>query len=325
MNKIQILKITFLIIILITSGCNKIIYEKTESFMNTYFQIKVADSNENKAKSTVKEAFNEILRVEKKLSCYRYKNIIAEINKTGKVTTDLEVIELIKKSLYFSQITDGAFDITVYPLIKLWNFKKKKVPSKEQILSIVPLVNYKNIAIKGNIITTKGTSFDLGGIAKGYAVDCAAKILKNNGMKSGLVNGGGDLIVFGNKTWEIGLQHPRKPDKVLEIIPLKDMAIATSGDYEKYFIKNNKRYHHIMNPKTGYPAEGCMSVTIIAKDATSADALATGIFVLGPKKGMNLIESLPDIEGIIISSQGEILVSSGFKNKLNLKENLNQY
>ena len=174
----------------------------------------------------------------------------------------------------------------------------------------MPLVNYRSIILDKKDQTVKfkrkGMAINLGGVAKGYALDRAIKVLKERKVKEALINAGGDIKIMGKRDWKIGLQHPRKEDEVLAVIKLKDQAIATSGDYQRYFIKKGKRYHHIINPETGYPANKCMSVTIIGPNAIQTDILATGVFILGPEKGMELIEILENVEGIIVDVQGKI-------------------
>jgi thiamine biosynthesis lipoprotein len=162
-------------------------------------------------------------------------------------------------------------------------------------------------------------NIDLGGIAKGYAVDRAFELLKGLGYRNLVVNAGGDLRVGGSKPdgpWSIGIQHPRDPEKILARISVSDTAVATSGDYEKFFIHQGKRYHHILNPKDGFPAEGCQSVTILAKDAATADALATAIFVLGPEKGYALCQRLEGVDCLIIDKEGNITLSPGLKGRI---------
>ncbi len=197
-----------------------------------------------------------------------------------------------------------------------------KVPKEEDILRLKKLVNYRDIIIVDENrreikLARSGTGIDLGGIAKGYAVDRACEILRAHNIEYALVNAGGDIRVLGGKPdgkpWRIGIQHPRYSDSVLDVVEVKDKVVVTSGDYERYFIVDGRRYHHILDPGNGYPASRCMSVTIVTNSALKGDALATGVFVLGPEKGMELIERLPEVEGLIVASEGNIEVSSGLK------------
>jgi thiamine biosynthesis lipoprotein len=182
------------------------------------------------------------------------------------------------------------------------------------------LVDYKQLVVEDSLATflTRGGSIDLGSIAKGYAVDRCVALLESLGAAAGLVDAGGDLRTFGQKPggepWRVGLKDPRVPDSVVTVFELTDGAVATSGDYERYFTIDNVRYHHILDPKTGFPATGSCSVTVISREACDADAIATAAFVMGPEAGMRLIESLPDVEGLIIrctDSSEEIFRSEG--------------
>jgi len=230
---------------------------------------------------------------------------------------------LLEESVLLSELTKGSFDITIYPLWKIWKFEGESVemPDEEEIEKELQLVNYKNIIIENGKIKfiKRGIGIDLGGIAKGYAVDAAIKVLKDKNINSAIVNAGGDMYVLGRKQgkpWRIGIRHPRREGEILGTIKVEDKAIVTSGDYERFFFSGGKKYHHIINPKTGYPADECQSVTIVAKEATFADGLATGIFVLGPEEGMALIESLEGVEGVIVNKEGEVSVSSGLVSKI---------
>ena len=272
-------------------------------------------------------AFDEMKRIEKLMNVHDPESEISRVNKLADkppVKVSKEIFMVLKEALEYSRLTSGTFDVSIRPLSRLWGEKGKlkEVPEAREIEKKLPLVNYKNIILNERNQTIeferKRMAIDLGGVAKGYAVDQAIEVLKKRGIEAALINAGGDIRVMGKRAWKVGLQHPRKGNEVLAVIRLKDQAIATSGDYQRYFIKEGKRYHHIINPETGYPAIECMSVTIIASQAIQADILATSIFILGSEKGMELIESLEGVEGIIIDAQGEILFSSGLKGKLQI-------
>lgn len=291
--------------------------KRTEMIMGTLVEITAIPANEK----AIKEAFNEMRRMDALMNIYKEESEVSILNREGKIRVSKETLEVIKKSIEFSKLTGGAFDITCGPLVNLWKRanKKKKLPTAEQIKEAVSLVGYKKLALEGSWIRfkEKGMQIDLGGIAKGYAVDKAIEALKKNGVKQALVNAGGDLYALGKASqgekWRIGIQHPRQEGKILTIIKVKDEAVATSGDYQRYFMLKGKRFAHIVNPMTGWTVQDVpMSVTIIAPDATSADALATGVFVLGPEKGMKLIESLSGIEGMIVSEEMKTVTSSGW-------------
>lgn len=328
------MKKTFLIALLIymTSLCaaeaGEGIFKKSKTLMGTEMEITVVSADEKKAYTAIEAAFAEIRRIEELMSTYIPESQLSKINSAaGKkaVKVDEELIRLIKRATEYSEMTEGGFNIAVGPLIKLWKVTEGgNIPSNDEIRKAKELINYKDIAVDEKKSTVylrkKGMRIDLGGIAKGYASDRAEIVLKNNGIVSGIVAVAGDINAFGKKVdgnmWRIGIQHPRKKDAFLGIIELEDEAVSTSGDYERFFIKDGKRYHHIIDPKTGEPAGKCQSVAIVAKEATATDALSTGIFVMGPEKGMELIERLPDVEGIIIDAKGNIAVSSGLKNRI---------
>lgn len=311
----------FIILFTIFIGCGyrSQIYQETKFLMNTYVEIKIfGEKDEKKSKNAITLAFQEMEILAKLLNCHDKNSNISKLNTKGRLRSDGVLSKLITKSVECSKLTNGAFDITVYPLMKLWDFKNKtQPPTKSRIKQLLPKVNYKLITVYNNRIKLmRGAEIDLGGIAKGYVVDSAIEILKTLNIKNAFINAGGDIRVLGDKEWKIGIQHPRKQKgEIIGIIPVRNKAIVTSGDYEQYFEHEGIRYHHIINPKTGYPTNDCISVTIIAEDTITADALSTGIFVMGTERGMELIENLDGIEGIIISKDKKIHFSKGLKEK----------
>ncbi len=292
--------------------------KQTEMIMGTLVEITVIPGNEK----AIREAFEALKKVDALMSTYKEDSEISILNREGKAQVSEETLEVIEDAINFSNLTDGAFDITCRPLINLWKRAKKeeKVPTEEEIEEAISLVDYQRIILEANQIRLekKGMQIDLGGIAKGYAVDKAIEALKKNSIKRALVNAGGDLYALGTdrqgEKWQIGVQDPREEDKIIDIIKVKDKAVATSGDYRRYFTLEGKRFSHIVNPKTGLTVQDVpMSVTIIGPDATTTDALSTGVFVLGPEEGMKLIESLPEVEGMIISEGMKKLTSQGWE------------
>jgi len=292
--------------------------KQTEMIMGTLVEITVIPANEK----AIREAFEALKKVDALMSTYKEDSEISILNREGKAQVSEETLEVIEDAIKFSNLTDGAFDITCRPLINLWKKAKKeeKVPTEEEIEEAISLVGYQRIILEGNQIRLekKGMQIDLGGIAKGYAVDKAIEALKKNSIKRALVNAGGDLYALGTdrqgEKWQIGVQDPREEDKIIDIIKVKDRAVATSGDYRRYFTLEGKRFSHIVNPKTGLTVQDVpMSVTIVGPGATTTDALSTGVFVLGPEEGMKLIESLPEVEGMIISEGMKKLTSQGWE------------
>ena len=293
--------------IVLLFGCqNQKLYKDTQLMLGTFVEV---ISPHRQAPGIV---FIEIKRIENLLSKYNPESEVSKLNKLGNLKVSPETFYIIKKSKEFWQVSDGAFDITVAPLVDLWGFTDKKysVPEEERIKNVLELVGTDKIIfnIDDNVIkfSVSGMKIDLGAIAKGYAVDCAVKKLKENNIKSCLINAGGQIYALGDKfglTWKIAVRNPRGKD-VIDYLALKDKAVSTSGDYEQYFIKGKKRYAHIFNPKTGYPADsGVISVTVIAQDGITCDALSTAIFVLGKEKGQELAQKFPGVEVRIIEDK----------------------
>jgi len=326
----------FVFLIFFISGCGKKEYSKVEFLMDTVVEIKVYHKRKAEAEKAINSSMEEMKRVEQKMSCFFSGSEVSRINKDafleekkgsllveGWIPISDELFSLLEESVLLSKLTKGCFDITIYPLWKIWKFEGEniEVPGKGKIERVLKLVAYKNMILQNGKISfaKKGMGIDLGGIAKGYAVDAAIKVLKDKNINSAIVNAGGDMYVLGRKqgkSWRIGIRHPRREGEILGTIEVEDKAIVTSGDYERFFFSGGKKYHHIINPKTGYPADECQSVTIVAKEATFADGLATGIFILGPKEGMALIENLEGVEGVIVNKEGDVSVSSGLVSKI---------
>ena len=297
---------------------------RVRSLMGTEVVVKLHSQNQGEADSAFRAVFDEFERLEGMMSSYIPTSGVSKINRMASavaVETDRELFELLEKSIYFSVLTEGAFDITFSSVGMLWDFRKGIVPSPEAIQEIISRVNYKNIRLdkaKHTIrMTRKGMSIGLGGIGKGYAVDRAISILSDHGFHNAMVMAGGDTVIRGKKgdePWTVGLRDPRHKDRILAVLPLEDIAISTSGDYERFFVLDGIRYHHILNPKTGYPARASTSVTILAPEASTSDPLATAIFVMGPTRGMELINRIQDVEAIIIDPEGDLHLSTGLVN-----------
>ena len=282
-------------------------FTSTQWLMNTRCEIKVI--SRVPPRNAINRAFSVMEQIDS-IASWSGSGDIARINKGEPVKLSDKVLHIIKQGMKVGDLTHGAFDITIRSLMELWdNFESQCIPEKEEIEKILPLINYKEIMLTDSKIEfgKPKMKLDLSGIAKGYAVDLAVKELKRAGIKAGLVNAGGDIKVFGDRLWKIGIKDPRGTG-IVKVLELKNKAVATSGDYEKYFMLDGVRYHHILNPRTGLPARECVSVTIISEDAVFADALSTGIFVFGPEKGIALLDSLR-ISGLIITSDSEFFES----------------
>ncbi|MFT5198639.1 MAG: thiamine biosynthesis lipoprotein, partial [Planctomycetota bacterium] len=240
----------------------------------------------------------------------------------GFVEVPEELALLVARSLVVAEVTRGAFDPTFASVGKLWDFKADppKLPSDEEIAQALQEVGFRKVKVdldKHRISLPAGTRLGLGGIAKGYGVDRAMAVLLEHGVENGIVNAGGDLKALGTKfgkPWKIAITHPRKGNKPIAVIPLSNICLVTSGDYERFFVVQGKRYHHILDPRTGRPATGCISATVLAPDAAFADALATAMVVLGPVEGLKIIESLPRVEAMMVDLEGVVSSSNGLKN-----------
>ena len=298
------------------------LYQYHQVLMGTVIEITLTGDDEEAANKAALQAFQEIKRVEKLMSPWVESSDVVRINRfAGKewVKVSPETFKVIKKAQEISELSEGGFDIAIGPLTQVWRkAREKKIPpAVEDVNKYLMLISFKNVLVhpEGKVLLKKsGMSIDLGGIAKGYAVDRGFELLRSLGFKNLIVNAGGDLRVGGtklNQTWTIGIQDPRSPQKIMARIPLSDSAIATSGDYENFFFHLGKRYHHIINPRDGFPAEGCQSVTIVSKDGMTADALATAVFVLGPEKGFSLCRKLEGVDCLIVDGEGKIILSPG--------------
>jgi thiamine biosynthesis lipoprotein len=295
--------------------------------MGTVIEITLIADDEEAANKASLQAFQEIKRLETLMSPWLDSSDVTRINRSAgkeRVKVSPETFEVIQKAQEISELSEGGFDITIGPLTELWRkAREKKIPPPvEDVKEKLGLVNFKNIEMyqEGKVfLKKKDMAIDLGGIAKGYAVDRAFELLKSLGYRNLIVNAGGDLRVGGlknNQPWSIGIQNPRESKKILARISVSNMAVATSGDYEKFFIYEGKRYHHIFNPKDGFPTEGSQSVTIIAKDCITADGLATAIFVLGSEKGYSLCQQLDGVKCLIVDKEGKIIFSPSLKDRI---------
>lgn len=302
------------------------VFKKNIVIMGSDIELTASDGIKEKVNIAFDAAIKEMERIENEMSEWRENTPVSIINqKAGKeaVAVSEEVFKVISAAQKVSELSNGAFDISWASMRGLWKFGKdeERVPSPEEIRQRLPLVNYKNIELdeaKRTVFLKKeGMAIGLGAIAKGYSVDKAMEKMTTLGVKNAIIKAGGDMRIQGTKDgepWNVGIKHPRDKKKLLGKLSLSNISVSTSGDYERYFIKNGILYHHIIDPRTGYPSGGCQSVTIIAPDTMTSDALSTAVFVLGAEKGMKLMKSLPGIEGIIVDSKGNIYDSSGIKN-----------
>jgi FAD:protein FMN transferase len=309
--------------------------EKEGFYMGTIITEKVYGNN---AKKAADEVMSRIVYLENLMTINRSGSEIDKLNDAaGKnyVTLSPESINVINTAKKFSALSDGAFDITIGPLVKAWGVftDHPRVPGQDEINQLLKLVNYKSLVVDDNKMSAKlqeqGQIVDLGGIAKGYAGDEAIKIYKKHGIKSAYINLGGNVVVLGNKpdgsAWKIGIKNPRSESKIIGVLKVSDKAVVTSGDYERFFMKDNKRYHHIIDPKTGYPADaGLISTTIVTDKSIDADSLSK-VFVLGLDKGMKLIKSLKGVEAVFITSDKKVYITPGLKDVFTFNDESKEY
>jgi len=296
------------------------LFRQSRFIMGTSVEITLSRAEPARAEEAMEAAFQEVERINVLLSHYRPDSEVSQITRfSGKkeIRVSPETLEVIERALYFSRLSEGAFDITIGSVFRLWNFREGKIPDDRSRRENLKRVDYRKIKVDRSrssvFLEDGGMELDLGAIGKGYAVDLACGVLLKKGMESFLVKAGGEIKAHGEKEagvpWIIGVQHPRLSSDILAKLKVRNAAISTSGDYEKFFLKEGERYHHILSPSTGMPVQECQSVTIMAPTSMDADGLATAVFVSGPQKGFSLIEKLPNVHAIIVNRRGSVLVS----------------
>ncbi|MGV7221859.1 MAG: FAD:protein FMN transferase [Nitrospinales bacterium] len=340
MNKFN--RLLFLIIVFIILGMilscspkeNNSPVKRTQLLMGTLAQITISVPSSPESLTAIDKAFDEIKRIENLLSSHRNTSEVSQINKNagGKyISVSAETVYLIQEGIRWGKFSDGIFDITIGPLIKLWNFEggQNIVPDSDSLRKTISLVNYNNIQIDGNNVrlNTPGMALDMGGIAKGYAVDRAIEVLKKSGVKGAIINAGGDLMAYGTRSakdsWVIGLQHPRKLEEISASFAAENTyigtAVATSGDYQKFFMVGDNRYSHILDPHTGLSNKNIISATVTAPSVMQADILATIVFILGPDKGKEFLKKLDGVEAMWINKEEEKIFTEGFQSLSDFK------
>ncbi|GIK21343.1 MAG: FAD:protein FMN transferase [Ignavibacterium sp.] len=293
--------------------------KRTQILLGTVVEIQVRDADDKKAEDAISKAFAEMKRIEDLFTTFDNKSPVSRINNSAYtiINVESEIYNLIVICDSITKLSNGCFDVSLNNIIRVWGFDSdnRHIPEASVIDSALKLSGWKDVKLFGEnkIFKQRKVEFNFGAIAKGYAVDKAINILRKSGIKQALVNAGGEVSVIGNN-WIVGIQHPDEINSIIKRIKLNGYTVATSGDYEQYFEVDGVRYHHILDPETGYPSKGLQSVTIINKSNAFADALATAVFVMGEEKGMKLIESLDDTEVMIIDERGRISYSTGFEN-----------
>jgi thiamine biosynthesis lipoprotein len=300
--------------------------------MGSILRLTAWTADETSARQAFDEVFKDFDRLDLLLSVWKPDSDVVRINAAAgerPVAVSAETLEVLRIAREVSDQTGGTFDVTFGALSDIWKFdhdQDDSVPTADQIRARLPLVGYKAVILDPSARTVflqkKGMRIHLGGIGKGYAVDRAVALLRQRGLRDFMIQAGGDLYVAGRRggqPWKLGIADPRNADgPPFATIELSDQTFSTSGDYERTFVKDGVRYHHILDLSTGQPARLSRSVTLVTGRAVIADALAKGVFILGPEKGMALIESLPDVEGVIVSAKNQVLISSGLQGRLEI-------
>lgn len=296
---------------------------RTAMIMGTELEVTINVTDPSVVDPAFAAVVAEMRRLEDMMSEWKDDSPVSLINRNaGKKPVEVpdELFKVISSAQQVSELTAGAFDISWAAMRGLWNFAPghERVPTEDEVKKARRLIDYRKIELdpekKTVFLKEAGKSIGLGGIAKGYAVDRAMETLYRMGIKNAIIKAGGDMRVQGvsdTGPWEIGIKDPRKKDTLIAKLVLTDISISTSGDYERYFIKDGVLYHHIIDVRTGYPARDCRSVTLIAPDTMTSDALSTAVFILGPLEGMRLVEKLKGVEAIIVDADGRIVTSSG--------------
>jgi thiamine biosynthesis lipoprotein len=311
-----------LLALVVFQSFGQVTHKKNASLLGSPFEVTVVAKDDVEGAYFCEMAITEVKRIENLISDWIPETQLSKVNQNAgieAVKVDEEVFNLVNRALQISKLTDGAFDISYASMDKIWKFdgSMKEMPSKSAIEQSVARVGYQNVILDEKkqtiFLKNKGMKLGLGGIGQGYIADKIKELLIEKGCSSGIVNVSGDINTWGMQLdgtpWTVGIVNPMNKQKVFATFPLIDSAVETSGSYEKYVTFNGKRYSHIIDPRTGYPATGIVSVSVFAKKTELADALATAIFVMGKEVGLNRINQLPGIECIIVDDKGEVFTS----------------
>ncbi|URC11837.1 FAD:protein FMN transferase [Flavobacterium sp. B183] len=319
----------FLLLLLggLTSNA-QVLRKRTTLLMGGRFDISIVAKDSLTAEQNIDIVIAEITRIENLISDWKSDSQVSEINQNAgirPVKVDREVFELTQRALQFSEATKGGFDISFAAMDRIWKFdgSMTEMPSAEAIKKSVEKVGYKNIILDSVQSTVflklKGMKIGFGALGEGYATDKCRNIMLAKGIKAGIVNGSGDMTAWGRqpngKDWNIGMTNPFHPDTLFAVVPLNNGAVTTSGSYEKFVVFNGKRYSHIINPATGYPATGLCSVSVFGPNAETANGLSTSLMVLGQKAGLLLLKKYPDYSCVMITDNGKLIKSANFKIK----------
>ena len=313
-------------------GTSPILVKRTQMHMGTWVSITAVAPDREAAQYAASAGFQEIHRLEELLSTWIKDSELSRVTgAAGKeaVSVSPDTMKVLQASVAMARLTGGGFNILVGPAVEAWSvLDRQQIPSESELENIRPLTNLNALQLsqaQGTVYLAKpGMRVDVGGIGKGFAADMAVEAMQKAGATAGVVALSGDIRTFGQMpdgtTFPFGIRHPRREGTVLAFVDLQNEAISTAGDYERYFERDGVRYHHVLDPVTLQPARDCQSVTIVAKDGLTADGLDTGIFVMGPERGLALVESLPGVGAVIVDRDGKVWVSSSLKGRVRIKD-----
>lgn len=306
----------------------QVLRKRTTLLMGGCFDITIVGNDSLTAEKNIDVVIAEISRIENLISDWKSDSQISEVNRNAgvqPVKVDREVFELTQRALRFSEVTNGGFDISFAAMDRIWKFdgSMTEMPSEEAIKKSVEKVGYKNIVLDSANTTIflklKGMKIGFGALGEGYATDKCRQMMIDKGIQAGIINGSGDMSTWGKqangKAWNIGITNPFRPEKLLAVVPLTQEAVTTSGSYEKFVVLDGKRYSHIINPATGYPATGLCSVTVFGPDAETANGLSTSLMVLGTDAGLQLLQQFSDYSCIMITDTGKVIKPKNFRIK----------
>jgi thiamine biosynthesis lipoprotein len=298
-------------------------YAREEAIMGTRIAVELSAGDSAAAEKAIDTVIAEMHRIDALMSVFKPESQVSRVNRdaaAGPVQVDPELAALVARALEFSEMSGGAFDITYASVGYLYDYRAHKHPTDAQIEAALPGINWRHVVVDLPASTIRftrpGVRIDLGGIAKGYAVDTSIAILQKLGITQATVTAGGDSRIIGDRggrPWVVGIRHPDDRNRVIARIPLEDAAISTSGDYERFFDEDGVRYHHIIDPKTGRSPHGIRSVTIIAPTSTLAEGLTKSVFIMGPERGLALVEGKPDCDAVVVTAEGKVVYSKGLE------------